>query len=100
GPEGRLHSVRELQGQLARRCDALGHETRRGHTAAFSEQVDEGVPVGSADRLAPWHVRQGWMAAVEATAADADVERVEGDPLDLDQDLAPPVPRLGGVGPP
>jgi hypothetical protein len=38
------------------------------------------------------------MAAVEATAADADVERVEGDRLDRDQDLAAAGLRLVEVG--
>ena len=85
-------------GSSRRHGDLLGEEARLADAAAVAEQVDERPLRGAADGLAPGHVGERRVAAVEAPRADREVERVERDRLDADEDLALAGPGLVELG--
>ena len=89
-----LDTVRDRNDQRSGKFDALDQEAVAPDAPAVSEQIHARA-VETSDRLAAWHVRQGWVASVEAPHCDGEVEGIESNGEDLDWTLGFSVDWLG-----
>jgi hypothetical protein len=84
GRDGVIELIGYRYNECGREVGALDEEAVPLSPPPFSEQV-YALPVATSDRLAARHVGEEWMAAVEATGRDGEIERVESDCDDLDR---------------
>ena len=96
GGDGVVEPVGHRNGERGRKVDTLDEEAVSPGSPPLSEQVQE-LPIATSDRLAAWHVGQRWMAAVEATCGDGEIDGVESDGDDLDRPATLHINCFGGL---